>query len=215
MFSVTFQCAESLTSKPYQYFWFNYLQPNQDWWQGYLSAGRNHDTPPSFRLPCLNILKSPSQASKSSKKGHQSPLHCCRPRMVAGASPGYHWRRIPSPACAASLHNGPQCPCARSRLAYTPNIYTVFCNKSFIFFNLKLLPAPCSADTPSIYTIICNQLLNWSFYRTRVQSLATPLSLTNLLTKYNLLSRLDWWDPGMWRCHTKLVEVVTVADVEA
>ena len=116
---------------------------NQDWWQGYLSAGRNHDTPPSFRLPCLSILKIPSQASKSSKTTQQSSLHCCRPRMprmqccrprmVSGASPGYHWRRIPSPACAASLHNGPQCPCARSRLAYTPNIYTIFCNESFIF----------------------------------------------------------------------------------
>merc|ERR1712223_147688 len=40
-----------------------------------LSAGRNHDTPPSFRLLCLSILKSPSQASKSSKTGHQSSLH--------------------------------------------------------------------------------------------------------------------------------------------
>ena len=99
---------------------------NQDWWQGYLSAGRNHDTPPSFRLLCLSILKSPSQASKSSKTGQQSSLHSFRPRMVSGASPGHHWRRIPSPACAASLHNGPQCPCARFRLAYTPNIYRIY-----------------------------------------------------------------------------------------
>ena len=124
----------------YQYFLFNYLQPNQDWWQGYLSAGRNHDTPPSFRLLCLSILKSPSQASKSSKTGQQSSLHSFGPRMVAGAGPGYHWRRIPSPACAASLHNGPQCPCARSRLAYTPNIYQIY------------LPDICQIFTPYFAT---------------------------------------------------------------
>ena len=124
MFSVTFQCADSWTRNHINV--FDSIQSNQDWWQGYLSAGRNHDTPPSFRLLCLSILKSPSQASKSSKTGQQSSLHSFRPRMVAGASPGYHWRRIPSPACAASLHNGPQCPCARSRLAYTPNIHQIY-----------------------------------------------------------------------------------------
>ena len=36
------------------------------------------------------------------------------------------------------------------------------------------------------------------------------LSLTDLLTNSLLLSKLDWCDPGVWRC---LLEVVTVADV--
>ena len=41
-----------------------------------------------------------------------------------------------------------------------------------------------------------------------------PLSLTHWLTNWLLFSKLDWCDPGMWRCHTKLVEVVTVADAD-
>ena len=41
----------------------------------------------------------------------------------------------------------------------------------------------------------------------------SPLSLTHSLTHSLLFSRLDWCDPGVWRC--QLVEVVTVADVGA
>ena len=29
-----------------------------------------------------------------------------------------------------------------------------------------------------------------------------------------MFSRLDWCDPGVWRCQLKLVKVVTVADVD-
>ena len=174
-----------LNSKPYQYFWFNYLQPNQDWWQGYLSAGRNHDTPPSFRLPCLNILKSPSQASKSSKKVTNPHFTVAGPgwwleqvQVTTGAA--FLPRRAP-PHCTTAHNAHVHVPGWLTPQIFTPyfatkNIYTVFCNKSFIFFYLKLLTAPCSADTPSIYTIICNQLLNWSFYRTRVRSLAMLVS---------------------------------------
>ena len=55
---------------------------------------------------------------------------------------------------------------------------------------------------------------NWNFYRTRVRSLFTLVthSLTNSLTHSLLFSKLDWCDPVAWRCFSKLVEVVTVAD---
>ena len=38
--------------------------------------------------------------------------------------------------------------------------------------------------------------------------------LTDWLTNWLLFSKLDWCDPGVWRCQLKLVEVVTVADVD-
>ena len=50
------------------------------------------------------------------------------------------------------------------------------------------------------------------FYRTQVRSLATLVS--NLLTNWLTFSRLDWCGPGVWRCQLKLVEVVTVANVD-
>ena len=60
----------------------------------------------------------------------------------------------------------------------------------------------------AIYQFFC--------YRTRVRSLHwLPLSVTHWL----LFGRLDWFDPGVWRCqvgiaNSKLVEVVIVADVD-
>ena len=55
------------------------------------------------------------------------------------------------------------------------------------------------------------------FYRTRIRSLAMLVSnwLTHWLTHWLLFSKLDWCDPGMWRWQLKLVEVVTVAHVDA
>ena len=43
------------------------------------------------------------------------------------------------------------------------------------------------------------------FYRTRVRSLAMLVthSLTDSLTNWLLFSKLDWCDPGLWRCQLK------------
>ena len=41
-----------------------------------------------------------------------------------------------------------------------------------------------------------------NFYGTRVRSLL-PLSLTDSLTHFVLFSKLDWCDPGVWRCQLK------------
>ena len=44
-----------------------------------------------------------------------------------------------------------------------------------------------------------------NFYRTRVRSLEMLVtnSLTNWLTHWLLFSKLDWCDPGVWRCLLK------------
>ena len=51
-----------------------------------------------------------------------------------------------------------------------------------------------------------------NFYRTRVRSLA--MLVTNWLTHWLLFSKLDWCDPGCEDANSKLVEVVTVDDVD-
>ena len=52
---------------------------------------------------------------------------------------------------------------------------------------------------------IQNRSWNWNFYRTRVRSLGMLVTncLPNSLTDSVTFSKLDWCDPGMWRCQLK------------
>ena len=70
------------------------------------------------------------------------------------------------------------------------------------------------------------QLINWKYCSGKMQRRYTVfigpesdhwlcLSVTNSLTDSLPFSKLDWCDPGVWRCQLKTVEVVTVADVDA
>ena len=71
--------------------------------------------------------------------------------------------------------------------------------------------------SPGLLTKNCDQRqaskFLWCFYRTRVRSLGMLVS--NSLTNSLLFNKLDWCDPGMWRRQLPLVEVVTVAYVDA
>ena len=58
---------------------------------------------------------------------------------------------------------------------------------------------------------ILNYFLSWkstfyNFYRTWVRSLGMLVtnSLTHSLTHWLLFSKLDWCDPGLWRCQLKI-----------
>ena len=54
-------------------------------------------------------------------------------------------------------------------------------------------------------TLSFSRFCRFDFYRTRVRSLFTLVSnsLTHWLTDWLLFSKLDWCDPGVWRCQLK------------
>ena len=185
MLSVTFQCAESQTRNHINIFdstIFNLIK----------IGGKVTFLLEEITIPLLLLDSRASTSSRAPPRPQNPQKPVTNPHFTV-SGPGWCLEQVQVTTGAAFLPRRapPHCTTAHNAHVHVPgwltpqiftpyfatkNIYTVFCNKSFIFFNLKLLTAPCSADTPSIYTIICNQLLNWSFYRTRVRSLAMLVS---------------------------------------
>ena len=71
----------------------------------------------------------------------------------------------------------------------------------------------CRCDVAGIFVLQKLFLGIRNYYRTRVRSLANG-NPCHSLTDSVVFSRLVWCDPGVWRCQLKLVEVVTVANVD-
>ena len=91
-------------------------------------------------------------------------------------------------------------------------VITYLVSSQFVFIcNLVSILSStfCLNATVWHQTLLWMCLLERRFYRTRVRSLFTLVtnslthSLTHWLTDWLLFSKLDWCNPGVWRCQLK------------